>query len=69
MSLMNTWFGLVCLGVISWFSIRKPEKVILSVFVWTYAPSYIITKLSPIEYVPLKMYVSRPNYFANGISV
>ena len=27
MSLINTWFGLVCLGVISWFSILKPEKV------------------------------------------
>ena len=29
MSLINTWFGLVCLGVISWFSILKPEKVII----------------------------------------
>ena len=32
MSLINMWFGLVCLGVISWFSILKPEKVMILLF-------------------------------------
>ena len=46
MSLLNTYFGLICVGIISYYAIRKPEKV--SFNNWIYIRIFIF-KIRPFQ--------------------